>query len=223
MYCPKCGTYNNEFVSYCYKCGYELKSANPSENGTNISQNGNGFDLRNTPNNNQYYSSNNRDSYIGDDFAGFWKRFAAYIIDSILLYGVSLILELFIFPIFGIKMSNLVTTNTSAYNNPYDPVSLPSGFWKTYLIIVIVTAIINWLYYALMESSSKQATIGKMAVGIKVTNYQGERIGFGRATGRFFAKYISGFTLCIGFLMAGFTNNKQALHDMIASTYVVNK
>ena len=79
----------------------------------------------------------------------------------------------------------------------------------------------QWLYFALMESSSKQATLGKMALGIRVTDVNGNRIGFGRATGRHFAKILSGLILGIGFLMAAFTEKKQALHDMIAGTLVV--
>ena len=72
-----------------------------------------------------------------------------------------------------------------------------------------------------MESSAKQATVGKMALGIIVTDLDGRRIGFGRATGRYFAKILSALTLGIGFLMAGFTERKQALHDMVASCLVV--
>jgi uncharacterized RDD family membrane protein YckC len=72
-----------------------------------------------------------------------------------------------------------------------------------------------------MESSAKQATVGKMALGIIVTDLDGRRIGFGRATGRYFAKILSALTLGIGFLMAGFTERKQALHDMVASCLVI--
>lgn len=77
-----------------------------------------------------------------------------------------------------------------------------------------------WIYEAVMESSSKQATLGKMALGLKVTDEQGRRISFVRATGRYFSKIISGMILCIGYIMAGFTARKQALHDMIAGTLV---
>jgi len=79
------------------------------------------------------------------------------------------------------------------------------------------------LYYALMESSEKQATVGKLAMGIKVTDMQGNRLSFGQATGRHFAKIISGLTLLIGYIMAGFTEKKQALHDIIVNCLVVKK
>jgi Tfp pilus assembly major pilin PilA len=74
-----------------------------------------------------------------------------------------------------------------------------------------------------MESSVQQATLGKMALGIRVTDGQGRRVSFGRATGRHFAKLLSGLILLIGYLMAGFTVRKQALHDMIAGCLVVNR
>lgn len=83
--------------------------------------------------------------------------------------------------------------------------------------------VIAWLYFALMESSSTQGTLGKMLLGIKVTTLEGDRIGFGRATGRYFGKIVSAIILGIGYMMAGWTRNKQALHDMIASTLVIRK
>jgi uncharacterized RDD family membrane protein YckC len=83
--------------------------------------------------------------------------------------------------------------------------------------------LIGVLYKTLMESSSTQATVGKMIMGIRVTDVHGGRISFGRAVGRYFAQFISSIILGIGYLMAGWTAKKQALHDMIAGTYVVNK
>jgi len=78
-----------------------------------------------------------------------------------------------------------------------------------------------WLYFSLMECSSWQATLGKRAMGIKVTDEHGGRISFGRATGRYFAGFLSYIILLVGYMMAGWTGRKQALHDMIASTFVV--
>jgi uncharacterized RDD family membrane protein YckC len=77
-----------------------------------------------------------------------------------------------------------------------------------------------WLYFALQESSERQATLGKMALKIYVTDLQGRRISFGQATGRYFGKILSTLILGIGYMMAGFTAQKQALHDMMASTLV---
>jgi uncharacterized RDD family membrane protein YckC len=90
-------------------------------------------------------------------------------------------------------------------------------------IIMIVAVVVAWLYGALMESSPKQATLGKQAVGIIVTDLDGKQISFLRATGRYFAKYLSMIILFIGYIMAGFTEKKQALHDMVAGTLVINK
>ena len=85
----------------------------------------------------------------------------------------------------------------------------------------LVSLVVTWLYFALMESSARGATVGKMAVGLRVVTEQGDRLSFLNATGRFFAKLISAIILCIGFLMVVFTDRKRGLHDMIASTLVV--
>ncbi|UCH63264.1 MAG: RDD family protein [Fidelibacterota bacterium] len=91
-------------------------------------------------------------------------------------------------------------------------------------IIVAITSIpLTWSYFSGMESSPLQATIGKMAVGIYVTDLQGQRISFGRASGRFFGKILSGAILLIGYLLAGFTEKKQSLHDMMAGCLVLLK
>jgi uncharacterized RDD family membrane protein YckC/Tfp pilus assembly major pilin PilA len=87
-------------------------------------------------------------------------------------------------------------------------------------IVVLVSV---WLYYALMESSELQATLGKRAVGIKVTDLEGNRVSFTRATGRLVAHLVSSLTLGIGFAMAVFTSRRQTLHDNIAGTLVVGR
>ncbi len=79
----------------------------------------------------------------------------------------------------------------------------------------------SWLYEALMTSSAAGATLGKMAVGLRVVGEQGERLGFARASGRFFAKFLSAILLGIGFIMVAFTDRKRGLHDMMAGTLVV--
>lgn len=136
-------------------------------------------------------------------YAGFWKRFAATFIDIIIMTILILI-----FPIvmmFG------------GFVNDRDDLETIK-FTANMLGIILC-----WLYCAGMESSSTQATFGKMALGIKVTDLEGGRISFGRATKRYFSKIISAIVLMIGFIMIAFTAKKQGLHDIIASCLVVNK
>jgi uncharacterized RDD family membrane protein YckC len=139
----------------------------------------------------------------GPRYGGFWKRFVAYIIDAILINIVTTIIGY----AFGIGYLTRIGDATAGRGAGYG----------------IVTIVILWLYYALMESSSQQATLGKMALGMVVTDLNGNRISFGKATIRFWGKYLSTIILLIGWIMAGFTARKQALHDIIAGTLVINK
>lgn len=106
-------------------------------------------------------------------------------------------------------------------NNPNIPPELLTPYLDYMVIIILIVTIIGWLYYAGLESSSLQGTLGKRLMGIKVTDLDGDPIGFGTATGRFLGKAISSLILGIGYLMAAFTGKKQALHDMIAGTLVM--
>ncbi|MFQ5724592.1 MAG: RDD family protein [Terriglobia bacterium] len=140
-------------------------------------------------------------------YAGFWLRFVAYIIDyAIVLIGaliVGMILGLGL-AAGGVEVSERDLENVEAVGN-------------------LIGVVVFLLYFALMESSSWQATLGKKALSLKVTDSGGNRISFGRALGRNAAKILSALILLIGYLMAGFTEKKQALHDMIAGCLVVKK
>lgn len=93
----------------------------------------------------------------------------------------------------------------------------------TFGIGVTLGFLAPWLYEAFMMSSEWQATVGKRVMSIIVTDLDGKRISFARATGRHFAKYISALLLGIGFIIAAFTEKRQALHDMIAETLVIKR
>ena len=136
-----------------------------------------------------------------ENYAGFWLRVAAYLIDTIIMYVALLPIAL----IFGLGMA--FESND------------PAG--GTDLLINLISFVGGWLYFALMESSAKQGTLGKMALGLVVTGLDGQRIGFGQATGRYFGKIVSALILLIGFIMAGLTARKQALHDIMANTLVL--
>jgi len=126
-------------------------------------------------------------------YAGFWKRAMATIIDGVILYIVSII-------VFAI-----VATVADSY------------------MLDIFRIVISWLYHAILESSNKQATFGKMVLSIKVTDLSGNKIGFRQASGRFFGMFFSTLSFGVGFLMAGFTPKKQALHDRLAKCLVINQ
>jgi uncharacterized RDD family membrane protein YckC len=143
-------------------------------------------------------------------YGGFWERFAAWLIDTIILSVAGGILGLFL----GGGLGALMATSGS----DADSIGMTAGLAGNGLGIVL-----NWLYFAIMESSSRQATVGKLALGLTVTDENGYQLGFGRATGRYFAKYVSLMILGFGFLMVGWTQRKQGLHDMIASTLVVRR
>jgi uncharacterized RDD family membrane protein YckC len=154
-------------------------------------------------------------------FAGFWLRFVAYIIDHfvvgipvaiivvllVLLTGAGVLLHHQGFP----GRDNLV---------PW----LPLWMIGIFPLIFCVAVLGGWLYYALMESSSWQGTLGKRALGLVVTDLGGARVTFGRASGRFFARIITALIpLFIGYILAGFTEKKQALHHMIAGCLVIRR
>jgi uncharacterized RDD family membrane protein YckC len=91
------------------------------------------------------------------------------------------------------------------------------------LLMLLVAPIVFWCYFCGMESSPLQGTLGKKAVGIYVTDEQGQRVTFARATGRHFAKILSGVLLGIGFLVAGFARRKQAWHDFLSGCLVLRR
>ncbi|MBI9072485.1 MAG: RDD family protein [Melioribacteraceae bacterium] len=166
-------------------------------------------------------------------YAGFWKRFLALIIDKIVLGAIHTVIFIPLWMIFGVSLLGM--TNFDEFDRSFtkftsnsvlvqDDVSAASIIMIIMfgIITLIIVFFIQWLYYALMESSSKQATLGKMAVGIKVTDMSGARIGFGKASGRYFGKILSGLILNIGYIIAAFTEKKQALHDILAGCLVVN-
>jgi uncharacterized RDD family membrane protein YckC len=148
-------------------------------------------------------------------YAGFWKRFVAYLIDSVLLGFASFILFL---PAIGLTWLGAAMNADDIDTGSPAPGILAVG---TIGLTVLVIMVGGWLYFALMESSAKGGTLGKMALGLKVTDTSGNRISFGRATGRHFAKLLSGAIMGLGYAMAGFTQQKQALHDIIAGCLVV--
>lgn len=156
-------------------------------------------------------------------YAGFWLRFVAYIIDYIILYVIS---GFIIIPILG-AVGLSVGASTDGFDmstmTEGDMIAMASAIGGAIFAGGLITLVITILYYTLMEASKYQATVGKLALGLKVTDSSGGKLDFGKALIRQLGKIVSGIILMIGYIMAGFTEKKQALHDMIAGTLVVKK
>jgi len=138
-------------------------------------------------------------SYFDMRYAGFWRRFVAYILDMIIAAIIAAMIQL-----------------------PFYLVLHPS-LNDNEVLQQLIGLMVGWLYTAGFDSSTLQGTPGKLALSIYVTDLNGQRISFGRATGRHFAMILSALIFCIGFMMAGWTQRKQALHDMIAGCLVLRR
>ena len=143
-------------------------------------------------------------------YAGFWLRFAAYVIDQIILSIVTVIIVFILGFVMGLFFA-AIGMDTPTIRT----ISAALGYF--------FGVIVAWIYYAVSESSPDRATPGKRVIGIIVTDLDGNRISFGRASGRYWGKMLSSIILMIGFLMAGFTEKKQALHDILANCLVLKK
>ena len=140
---------------------------------------------------------------IKKSYGGFWKRVIAYLIDAfIIAFPVTMI--------FGTVIPQTMMTENVQVTSV--AVSMPQ----------VIMLVASWVYFAGLESSAWQATVGKKMLGMKVTDTSGERIDFIKATIRYFAKILSSFILMIGFIIVAFTAKKQGLHDFIAGTLVEN-
>lgn len=140
-------------------------------------------------------------------YAGFWLRWVACTIDGII---VSV-------PIFTIVMLAMLAGILRSGEE-----ASPATIFII-LMLIPLAFLLAWLYSAVQESSTAQATFGKRLLGLRVVDYAGGRIGFGRATGRYWSRILSGIPCNIGYIMAAFTERKQALHDIIAKTLVVRR
>ena len=202
FFCNKCGAQNAAGAQFCNRCG---APTNPTPGVVPTTASASAIPAS------PYAAS--ATSYravapaVGIGFGGFWIRVVAAIIDAIILRVV-------VAPV-GMIFGGLGLAGRMMTGVPHIGLHLlGSG------ITIILLVFGSWLYEAFMESSSYQATLGKMIFGMKVTDLNGNRISFERATGRHFAKWLSAMILGIGYIMVGFTERKQGLHDLLAGTLV---
>jgi uncharacterized RDD family membrane protein YckC len=158
---------------------------------------------------------------MNTNYAGFWLRFVAVIIDGIII-GVAQ--SFIIVPLLAaVGLGFASGAGDMDFSDPEQAAGMIAGIAALMGGYWILAMAIQILYGTLMESSKNQATIGKMALGLIVTDLNGGKLDFSKALIRNLCKIISNLTMLIGYIMAGFTEKKQALHDMIASTLVVKK
>jgi uncharacterized RDD family membrane protein YckC len=153
------------------------------------------------------------------EYAGFWVRFLAFLIDSAVM-GIGFVLILI--PLIFLTGLGAIIGEIHP-NEDMNDIGIFMLFGLLFLAAT-VSLLWTWLYHALMESSEWQSTVGKRLLGLVVTDMAGQRVSFGRATGRHFAKIVTNMVPAfIGYIMAGFTERKQALHDMLAGCLVLRR
>ena len=210
MYCSKCGSEISPTTPFCSTCGQSISVLAPAVAPSLSPVDPNQYEVMAAA----------AVTYSGVAYAGFWLRFVAYIIDGVVsgILFVVLLIPLFILTGAGAALGRISSG---------EDISDEAGAFLAFGFIIGLLSItfgVRWLYYALSESSSWQATLGKKLLNLTVTDMDGQPISFARASGRYFSKFITHLVpLAIGFILAGFTEKKQALHDMIASCLVLRK
>ena len=207
MYCSKCGTNLADDTVFCSSCGQPTGvpapvpgMAIPAGSGTR-------------------YTPTGATLVVPSPYAGFWLRLLAYLIDHILLGVVLGVAVMLAIAAMGVNYFRGMIEGLRAGGDEYVFAVVSDIF-----VALLFAFAVSWIYHAWMESSEYQGTLGKMALGLIVTDMNDRRVTFGRASGRFFARIISNLIpLEIGYIMAGFTEKKQALHDVIASCLVLRK
>ncbi len=212
MYCSKCGANLAAGTAFCTSCGTPAGAlAAPSQPPPAT------------------YAGAARPAYAdpaglsvsrGFTYAGFWLRFAAWLIDSLILSTAVVVLFIPLLFLTGLTANLEVAVQSHGQLNP----GVLGGLIAAILVFVVIALLTHWLYYAYLESGERQATWGKQVLGVYVTDLMGLRVSFGQASGRFFARIVTHMIpLTLGFIMAGFTERRQALHDMIASCLVLRR
>jgi uncharacterized RDD family membrane protein YckC len=216
MYCSKCGAKLANDTVFCSACGQPTGLVAPiaapglaahpvllNEVGSSVTR----------------YTPTAALLVVPSPYAGFWLRLLAYLIDLILLGIILCIVAMLAVAAVGIGYFRSIIRGVQEGNGEF-----PFELVSVILLAVLLMIVANWIYHAWMESSQYQGTLGKMALGLIVTDTNDRPITFARASGRFFARIISNLIpFEIGYIMAGFTEKKQALHDMIASCLVLRR
>ncbi len=229
-FCSSCGSQVDQGTRFCAKCGRPvadaapLAQAPPTVPATYASQPA-------APPAQVYSPTSGAPAYapapVTTHYGGFWIRFVAYFVDSLIVgvpMTVIILIAVFAFGAFSGIFAQMKNMPDNADPNLafQQFMSIIGPLFGAYALLLVCGLVIGWLYFALMESSERQATFGKAMLNLRVMDAKGNRLSFGHASGRFFAKIVTNLVpFAIGWIMAGFTAKKQALHDFIAGTIVI--
>jgi len=218
MHCSKCGALAAQGAAFCGSCGQPIVGYSVAPPTAATYAGGTAATISGTT-----LSGGQR------EYAGFWLRFVASLIDGLIaLFALGIVVALVI-GFIGIGTLREQFEQMGHGMNGPSPV-FPAMLIVAFLAFVVFMVVATWLYFAGMECSGHQGTLGKMALGLVVTDMEGRPVSFGRASGRFWAgrgisnvPSIGGLYFLVDCIMAGCTEKKQALHDMIASCLVLRK
>ena len=207
MFCIRCGTRLPDEAAFCPSCGTPVTIA-PEAPGSSVPL------VADASGPLAGAADGSAATLARPKHAGFWRRVAGHVIDRFVL-GVVFT------PVGFMVLVPLMATQSSGWTDTDLPAETMAAFLGAMLTVAFLAMLGNWLYCALLQSSTRQATLGQMALGLRVTDVDGRRVSFARASGRHFATVLTGLTFGIGYLMVVFTARKQTLHDLIAGTLVV--
>ncbi len=202
MFCPKCGKETDASGKYCQWCGADIEPPTPPKAVVKIDE-------------------EEEAAPATGNYAGLGRRFFAFVIDAILLLIFITIAATFLNLVQGVKYFYYIVVQRAPVSELTVAGTNEAAFTPIVAALGVLFIVIPWLYFAGFECSRGMATPGKTVMHIVVTDKEGNRVSFARATIRHFVKYISAAIILIGFIMIGLTKKRQGLHDMVAGCIVL--
>ena len=203
MFCPKCGKETDASGKFCQWCGTDIEAIAPKAM------------MKTEP------EEEEEEEPTTGNYAGLGRRFFAFVIDAIVLLILMIVAATFFGLVQGVKYFYYFTVQRAPISALTDAGTSEAALTPIIAALGVLLIIFPWLYFAGFECSRGQATPGKTLLRIVVTDNDGARISFARATLRHFFKYISALIIFIGFIMIGLTKKRQGLHDRIAGCLVL--
>jgi uncharacterized RDD family membrane protein YckC len=207
MFCIRCGTQLPDGAAFCSSCGVPVTTSGDTSEAARLPPAANSGPWAARP----------PEPFAAGGvlvFGGFWRRFWSYLIDRFIL-GIAFV------PVGFMVFVPMLATQSDGWTDTDLPAEAIAAFLGATLTVAFLALLGSWFYYALLQSSSRQATLGQLALGLRVTDLEGRRVSFARASARHFATVLTGLTFGIGYVMVLFTTRKQTLHDLVAGTVVV--